>query len=114
MPALENAVLVRIYTDQEALHGDRPLYREIVLRARQARLAGATVLSGRMGFGESAMMHEHHTFDLVDNLPVVVEIIDVEPKLRTFVESLSELVDIGLITFEKVEVIRYGGAHQRV
>ena len=112
MKTIETAALVRIYTDQDALSGDRALYAEIVDRARTARLAGATVLHGRMGFGGSAMLHAHHTFDLTDNLPVVVEIVDEEGKLRPFVASLADLRDIGLITFEKVEVARYGGRHE--
>lgn len=105
------AVLLRIYTDERALVGDRPLLDAIVKRARDARLAGITVLRGRKGFGESARLHEHRPFDLGDNLPVVVEIVDQEEALRAFLPALDDLQDIGLVTFEKVEVLRYGGHH---
>lgn len=103
------AVLLRIYTDQDALVGDRSLVEIIVRRARDAHLAGATVLRGRMGFGETARLHAHRPFDLKDNLPVVIEIVDEEPALRAFLPQLDDLPDIGLVTFEKVEVVRYGG-----
>ncbi len=105
------AVLLRIYTDESALIGDQSLLDTIVKRARLARLAGATVLRGRKGFGESARIHEHRPFDLNDNLPVVIEIVDEEERLRTFLATLDDLTDIGLVTLEKVEVLRYGGHH---
>lgn len=106
-----HAVLLRIYTDEQALLGDRVLIDVIVARARDARLAGATVLRGLKGFGESIRMHQHRTFGLNDNLPVVIEIVDEEDRLRAFVTTLEDLTDIGLVTFEKVEVLRYGGHH---
>jgi PII-like signaling protein len=105
------AVLLRIYTDEHALLGDRNLIDVIVARARDTRLAGATVLRGLKGFGESIRMHQHRTFGLNDNLPVVIEIVDEEERLRLFVTALEDLTDIGLVTFEKVEVLRYGGHH---
>lgn len=105
------AVLLRIYTDERALVGDRALVDVIVRRAADAHLAGATVLRGRKGFGESARIHEARAFDLSDNLPVVIEIVDEEDRLRGFIATLQDLKDIGLVTFEKVEVLRYGGHH---
>lgn len=106
-----HAVLLRIYTDENALLGDRSLIDVIVRRAQEAHLAGATVLRGLKGFGESMRMHQHRTFSLNENLPVVIEIVDEESNLRAFVDALVDLTDIGLVTFEKVEVLRYGGHH---
>jgi len=95
------AVLLRIYTDENALVGDRSLMDVIVQRAQTARLAGATVLRGRKGFGESARMHEPRPLDFNDNLPVVIEFVDEEARLREFLTKLDDLKDIGLVTFEK-------------
>ncbi|NQE65330.1 MULTISPECIES: DUF190 domain-containing protein [unclassified Caulobacter] len=103
------AVLLRIYTDDNASVGDRSLRDVIVQRAREARLAGATVLRGNKGFGESARVHEPRPFEFNDNLPIVIEIVDEEARLRAFLPALADLKDIGLMTFEKVEVLRYGG-----
>lgn len=80
----------------------------IVRRALEAQLAGATVLRGSLGYGHSARLHAHRTLSLDDNMPVVIEIVDAEAPLRSFIETLREFRDIGLITFEKVEVVRYG------
>ena len=108
MQAPSSAVLLRIYTDEDALFGDQALTAVIVRRAREAQLAGATVLRGSLGYGHTSRLHAHRPFGLDDNLPVVIEIVDAEAPLRAFVETLGEFHDIGLITFEKVEVVRYG------
>lgn len=113
MEASGSAVLLRIYTDEHALHGDHSLVEDIVRRARSARLAGATVLRAIQGFGQSAHVHQHRPFDLNDNLPVVIELIDEEQRLRDFVSQLGDLREIGLMTMEKVEVLRYGGRAAR-
>lgn len=105
------AMLLRIYTDEDALGGDRSLVEVIVRRARDASLAGATVLRGRMGFGESARLHAHRFLDVRENLPVIIEIVDAEARLRPFISTLDDLGDIGLVTLERVEMLRYGGPH---
>jgi len=106
------AILLRIYTDENALLGDRSLIDVIVRRAQEAHLAGVTVLRGLKGFGESVRLHQHRIFGLDENLPVVIEIVDEEARLRAFLITLEDLTDIGLVTLEKVEVLRYGGHHQ--
>src|SRR5207237_4083608 len=108
MKAPQEAMLLRIYTEEAARDGHRPLYEQIVLKAREAGLAGATVLRGPMGFGESARIHTANILDLAANLPMVIEIVDEEPKLRAFMETLGAMKDIGLVTIERVEVAHYG------
>lgn len=108
MQAPQQAALLRIYTEESARDGGRPLYEAIVLKAREAGLAGATVLRGPMGFGQSARIHNANILDLSANLPMVIEIVDAEDKLRAFLPTLDHMRDIGLVTFEKVEVAHYG------
>jgi PII-like signaling protein len=107
------SALLRIYTEEARRDGGRAVYESVVLRARQAGLAGATVLRGPMGFGQSAQIHTANILDLSANLPMVIEIVDAEDKLRAFAEGLSGLKDIGLVTLEKVEVLHYGRAGLR-
>ena len=104
-----SVAMIRIYTDERAKGDDGPLYSVIVERARQARLAGATVLRGAIGFGESGHVQRASILDLSGNLPLVIEIVDEEPKLRAFLPTLEGMTDIGLVTLEKVEVLHYGG-----
>lgn len=106
----QQAALLRIYTEEGRRDGARALYESVVLKARDQGLAGATVLRGPMGFGVSAQLHTARILDLSANLPLVIEIVDGEDKLRAFAERLLGVKDIGLITLEKVEVLHYGHA----
>jgi PII-like signaling protein len=110
-----SAALLRIFTRERARDGARPLYEAIVMKAREHQLAGATVLRGPMGFGQSKRLHNANILDLSGDLPLVIEIIDAEDKLRDFCRALGELKHIGLVTLEKVEVLHYGppGAARR-
>lgn len=105
-----SAALLRIYTRERARDGGRPLFETIVTKAREQDLAGATVLRGPMGFGQSGRLHNANILDLSGDLPLVIEIVDAEDKLRAFCRSLGSLKDIGLVTLEKVEILHYGQA----
>jgi uncharacterized protein len=109
MQAPQSAVLLRIYTDEAAKEGHRPLYEAIVLKARELGLAGATVLRGPMGFGQSTAIHTAKILDLSAKLPLVIEIVDSDDKIRQLLAALDDMRDIGLVTTEKVEVVHYGG-----
>lgn len=95
--------LLRIYTDEAAYYGDRKVFEVVAIRARDARMAGATVLEARFGFGRRAHVHRKHLLE--DEQSLVIEIVDEDARLRAFVASLSDVSGIGLITLEVVEVL---------
>lgn len=97
--------LLRIYADEAAYFGDRKVFEVVASRARDARLAGATVLQARIGCGRTAHMHTRHILD--DDQSLVIEIVDQEATLRRFVGSLNDLPNLGLITLETVEVLQW-------
>lgn len=101
------AALMRVYTDEAARAGHRSLFEAIVRKARDMGLGGATVLRGPMGFGHEAVIQNASILNLSANLPVVVEIVDEEQKLRDFFHTLEEIEHIGLVTLEKVEVLHH-------
>lgn len=105
-----NSALLRIYTDEGARAGHKSLFEAIVCKARDDGLAGATVLRGPMGFGHTHRIQNASILNLAGNLPLVIEIVDEEKKLRAFVASIESLQDIGLVTLEKVEILHYGAA----
>jgi hypothetical protein len=105
----ENGVLLRIFigeSDREPGR-DRPLFEAIVRRAREAHLAGATVLRGPMGFGRHSRMHAAKLLELSTDLPIVIEIVDAEDKIEAFLPIVDELVTEGLVTLEAVRIVRY-------
>lgn len=104
------ATLLRIFIGEDDRAEDRPLYEAIVLKAREAGLAGATAWRGGMGFGRSSVLHTMKLLRLSEDLPVIVEIVDAEAKIRAFLPTLHGLMDGGLVTMEKVEVLKYGSA----
>jgi PII-like signaling protein len=102
------SVLLRIFVGESDRFEHRPLYEAIVLKAREAHLAGATVLRGPMGFGRSSRLHTAKIVRLSEDLPMVIEIVDREEKVRAFLPELERMVDSCLVTLERVEVVRYG------
>ena len=103
----EDGSLLRIFVGESDKHGHVPLYEAIVLRAREAGLAGATVLRGVMGFGRHSVMHTAKILRLSEDLPMVVEIVDSLEKIEAFLPTLDAMVPEGLVTLEPVRVIHY-------
>jgi PII-like signaling protein len=102
------AVLLRIFFGENDRFERLPLHEAIVLKAREMHLGGATVLRGHVGFGHSSRIHTTKILRLSQDLPVVVEIIDSQEKIDTFLPVLDGMMSSGLITMERAEVLQYG------
>lgn len=107
MPLPEDSTLLRIFIGESDRHGHQPLYEAIVLKARELKLAGATVLRSPMGFGAQSHLHTAKILRLSDDLPMVIEIVDTEEKIQAFLPVLEGMMGGGLVTLEKVHVIHY-------
>jgi uncharacterized protein len=103
----EDALLLRIFIGESDRWKHQPLYEAIVLKARELHLAGATVLRGPMGFGRSSRLHTAKILRLSMDLPLVIEIVDSEENIKSFLPVLDEMIGGGLVTLEKVKVIHY-------
>jgi uncharacterized protein len=101
------AVLLRIFIGESDRWEHKPLYEAIVLKAREMHLAGATVLRGPMGFGKSSRLHTAKILRLSMDLPLVIELVDSEEKIQSFLPVLDRMMGGGLLTLEKVKVIEY-------
>jgi uncharacterized protein len=101
------AVLLRIFIGEQHRFHHRPLYEAIVLKAREMHLAGATVLRGPIGFGKSSRLHVGKRFKVSSDLPVVVELVDSREKIEGFLPVVDRMIDSGLVTLERAEVIDY-------
>jgi uncharacterized protein len=106
----EQGYLLRVFVGESDKHGHVPLYEAIVSKAREAGLAGATVLRGVMGFGRHSVMHTAKILRLSEDLPMIVEIVDSLEKIEAFLPILDTMVLEGLVTLEQVRVIHYRSA----
>jgi PII-like signaling protein len=102
------AILLRIFIGENDRYDHRPLYEAIVLKAREMHMAGATVLRGPMGFGQSSRLHTAKILRLSEDLPLVIEIVDSEEQINVFLPLLDGMMQSGLVTLEKVRVRQYG------
>jgi PII-like signaling protein len=103
----QEGCLLRIFIGESDRHGGVPLYEWLVLRAREAGLAGATVVRGVMGFGAHSRLHTFKIERLSLDMPIVIEVVDTRDKLEAFLASVDHAIGEGLATLEKAEVRFY-------
>lgn len=107
MKLSEKGVLLRVFIGESDTWHGKPLYEQIVQKARQLNLAGATVLRGILGFGAHSRLHSAKLLSLSEDLPIVVEMVDEKENIDKMLPFLDEAVQEGLVTMERVEVILY-------
>lgn len=100
-------VLVRVFVGESDLWRHQPLAMALVERLRKEGFAGATVFRGIAGFGARSVLHTSHILRLSEDLPVVIEIVDTEAHVQRLIPILDEMIGEGLVTMEKVEVLKY-------
>jgi len=105
----KDAMLLRIFIGEGDELKGAPLYQKIVEKAREQKLAGATVLRGPMGFGKSSHLHTAKILRLSMDLPMIIEIVDTEDKIQGFLPHLDGMIQGGLVTLEKVQALMYRG-----
>ncbi len=103
----ENGMLLRIFIGEADYHDGKLLYEEIVMKARELNLAGATVLKGIMGYGAHSRLHTTKLLRLSQDLPIIIEMVDSEENLQKILPFLDEVVTEGMITMERMHILRY-------
>ena len=103
-------VMVRIFFGESDRWKHRPLEIALLERLRAEGFAGATVFRGVSGFGANSVIHTTHLLELSTDLPVVIEVVDSEDHIERLLPILDEMLDDGLVTMEKVRVLRYKAA----
>jgi uncharacterized protein len=103
----EDGYLLRIFIGESDKWHGRPLYEAIVMKAREIHMAGATVLRGPMGFGAHSRLHTAKILQLSEDLPLIIEIVDGKDKIDELMPFVDEMVQEGLVTLERVQVVKY-------
>ena len=99
--------LLRLYIGESDTWHGRPLYDAVVRRARELGIAGATVVRGIEGYGANSHLHTARILRLSEDLPVVVEIVDLAERVERLLPVLDEMLGDGMLTMETVRVIHY-------
>ncbi|MCX7760312.1 MAG: DUF190 domain-containing protein [Hydrogenothermaceae bacterium] len=113
MKVQSEAVLLRIHIGEADKFEGKPLYKKILSVLRENKIAGATVIRGIAGFGKSTVLHTASIIDISEDLPIVIEVIDREENINTVLPKIDELIKDGLITMEKVKVIKYSSSKDK-
>ena len=100
--------LLRIFIGDSDRHEKKPLYKVLVDRAHELGIAGATVLHGPLGFGRHSRMHSAKLAEVGSDLPIVIELVDTQEAIERFMAEVDHLITEGLVTLEKVKVVKYG------
>ncbi|MCK4906066.1 MAG: DUF190 domain-containing protein [Spirochaetes bacterium] len=103
----EQALMLKIFIGENDHYKGKPLYEQIVLKARSLNLAGATVTRGILGFGADSRIHTSKILSLSEDLPVIIEIVDTEENINKLMPFIDETIEEGLVTLEKMKVIKY-------
>jgi len=103
----DQAVLLRIFVGESDKYDGKPLYEQITLKARELNLAGVTVVRGVMGYGANSRIHTAKLLALSLDMPMIIEVVDTEENLDKLMPFLDETVKEGLVTMEKIRVLRY-------
>jgi uncharacterized protein len=107
MKISEEGQLLRVFVGESDKWEGKPLYEALVLKAREMGLAGATMLRGLMGYGAASRVHTAKILRLSEDLPVIVEIVDSQEKIASFLPLIDEMIQEGLVTLERVQIILY-------
>ena len=104
MQNYQPAKLLRLHFTERDRYRGKPLYEAIVEKCQELKVAGATVLRGLEGYGDTAEIHRSHI--LTHDLPIVVQIVDSEESIQRLLPIVEEMMDKGLIAMSDVHVIR--------
>ena len=101
-------VLLRIYIGESDRLDGKPLYQALVEMLRREKISGATVLRGILGYGARSHLHTANILRLSQDLPIIIEVVDSQEAIDRILPQIEKVIGDGLITIEKIRVLRYG------
>jgi PII-like signaling protein len=91
-----------IYTAEDVMYQDKPLYKGIIDEARRCKLAGGTVFKADFGFGTEIRGKEYGQigfFTGMPNLPIIITIVDLKENLKRILSFLEKCGDKHFLAF---------------
>ena len=108
----DNGYLLRIYIGESDKYEGKHLYEWIVLKAREYGVAGATVIRGMMGYGANSRIKTTKILRLSQDLPIIIELVDTEEILKSFLATIDHAITERLATYEKVNILFYRSSEE--
>jgi len=99
--------ILKIYVGESDKWEGEPLYQELIKKFKEEGLAGAAAITGVEGFGLNSRIKSSHIWQLSEDLPIIIEVIDKAEKIDEIIPIVKEMVREGLVTVEEVEIITY-------
>lgn len=99
--------LMRIFIGESDKCQGKPLYQYLVELFKKEKLAGTTVLRGIAGFGAKSHLHTDSILRLSSDLPIVLEVVDTKEHIDNILSKIDYIITEGMVTLEKVNVIKY-------
>jgi len=102
-----DAKLVTIYVNSTDKWHGQTLYSAIVDLCQKNGIAGATVTRCVEGYGSHHKLHTARLLELSENLPVRIEIIDLQEKIQPLLTDLGTIIGEGLVAVSDVHILRF-------
>lgn len=99
--------ILKIYVGESDKWEGEPLYQELIKKFKKEGLAGATAITGVEGFGLNSRIKSSHIWQLSEDLPIIIEVVDKAEKIDEIIPIVKEMVREGLVTVEEAEIITY-------
>jgi len=103
----EECILMRIFLSENDHYDGKPLYEQILKKALELNIAGATVVRGILGYGATSRIHSAKLLSISDDLPLIIEIVDKEERINNILPFLDQMFKNGLVTMEQIKVVHY-------
>ncbi len=108
---LQSMMKLTIFIGSDERHAHHSLYSEVMNIAAECGILGATVTKGVMSYGRRRRIHSDMNEVVMENLPLIIEIIDNDESIEALVPRVAELLgERGLIELRPTKAIRLSPA----
>ena len=99
------AALLRIYLSENDKYKDKAAHHAVLEFLMDEGVAGATVHHCMEGYGVHNKIHTVSVLRLGTDLPVIIQAVDKEEKIRGVIPELKKMLPTELITLQEIEIV---------
>ncbi len=95
-----------IYLDDNTKYQGRAAYQAVLDLLMEKGVAGATLFKGAAGYGGDRKMHSASVLRLTEDLPLKIEVVDMEEKIEAVLKDIMEIVKKGMVILSDTEMVK--------